>query len=109
MVEGGAARNDFSSEEKSFLVFLPWQTIDLTIASKKRILAIMSDPFQPAAPGGPCTPPAIDLSAYRGCWVALVGEQVAGVGATAEAAQLAARRSRPRERITATLLVPNDP
>jgi len=81
---------------------------DLTIASKKRILAIMSDPFQPAAPGGERTPSAINLSAYRGCWVALVGEQVAGVGATAEAAQLAARRSRPRERITATLLVPND-
>jgi|GEM_PF-1855721 len=93
---------------KVISAFPPWQTIDLTIASKKRMLAIMPDPPQPAAPDSEHTPLAVDLSAYRGCWVALVGGQVAGVGATAEAAQLAARRSRPRERISATLLVPDD-
>jgi hypothetical protein len=48
---------------------------------------------------------AADLSAYRGCWVALVGDQVAGVGATAEAARLAAHHSRPRERISAIVWV----
>ncbi|MFZ2488509.1 MAG: hypothetical protein WAZ19_10335 [Anaerolineae bacterium] len=48
----------------------------------------------------------LDLSAYRGRWVALIGRQVAGVGVSAEAAQLAARHSRPRERISQTLFVP---
>ncbi len=81
---------------------------DLTIASKKRILASMADISPPTAPDGEYTPLALDLAAYRGCWVALVGDQVAGVGATAEAAQLAAHRSRPRERISATQWVPAD-
>lgn len=53
--------------------------------------------------------PTVDLSAYRGCWVALVAGQVAGVGATAEAARLAAHGSRPRERISAVLWVPDQP
>lgn len=44
--------------------------------------------------------PQAGLAAYAGCWVALIGGQVAGVGHTSEAARLAARRSRPRERIT---------
>lgn len=57
----------------------------------------LSDP-QPTFP--------LDLSAYRGRWVALIGQQVAGVGASAEAAQLAAQRNRPRERISQTLFVP---
>lgn len=48
------------------------------------------------------------LAVYRGCWVALIGDQVAGVGQSAEAAQLAARHSRPRERITAVLFVAED-
>lgn len=78
---------------------------DLTITSKKRILACMSDPPQPTWPAGQQPQPSVGLSAYRGCWVALVGDQVAGVGATAEAAQLAAHRSRPRERISAVLWV----
>ncbi len=69
----------------------------------------MPDRSRPDLPADELSLFAIDLSAYRGCWVALVGEQVAGVGATAEAAQLAARRSRPRERITATLYLPDDP
>lgn len=75
----------------------------------QREIDTVFDSLQPISSSGEHTPPTVDLSAYRGCWVALVGEQVAGVGATAEAAQLAARRSRPRERITAILLVPNDP
>lgn len=45
------------------------------------------------------------LAAYRGCWVALIGEQIAGVGVTEEAARLAARHSRPRERVTAVIFV----
>lgn len=49
------------------------------------------------------------LAAYRGCWVALIGDQVAGVGASDEAARLAARHSRPRERVTAVLFVAEDP
>ena len=48
------------------------------------------------------------LAVYRGCWMALIGDQVAGVGQSAEAAQLAARHSRPRERITALIFVPED-
>lgn len=47
-------------------------------------------------------------AAYRGCWVAMIGDQVAGVGVTDESARLAARRSRPRERVTAVLFVPDD-
>ncbi len=90
----------------SFLAPFPLETIDLTIAPKKRMLALMSDPSQPAWPVGE-HPPVIDLSAYRGCWVALVGEQVAGVGVTDEAARLAAHHSRPRERISATVWVPD--
>lgn len=39
-----------------------------------------------------------DLSAYAGRWVALFGEQVTGVGQTAEAAAHMARHSRPKER-----------
>ena len=39
-----------------------------------------------------------DLSAYNGRWVALFGEQVAGVGHSAEAAAQMARHSRPKER-----------
>lgn len=42
-------------------------------------------------------PPELDLSAYEGCWVALVRGQVCGVGRTAEAARNAASRTRPRE------------
>ena len=67
----------------------------------------MMDSLAPISPAGEPAQPAIDLSAYRGCWVALVGDQVAGVGATAEEARLAAHRSRPRERIRATLWVPS--
>lgn len=51
-------------------------------------------------------PPGDLLSAYQGFWVALVGDQVAGVGNNAEAAWLAARQSRPRERISAVIWVP---
>jgi poly(A) polymerase len=39
-----------------------------------------------------------DLSAYSGRWVALFGEQVTGVGYSAEAAARMARHSRPKER-----------
>jgi len=39
-----------------------------------------------------------DLSAYVGRWVALYGQQVTGVGQTAEAAAQMARHSRPKER-----------
>lgn len=42
-------------------------------------------------------PPELDLSPYRGCWVAIVRGQVCGVGRTAEAARRIARRNRPRE------------
>lgn len=42
---------------------------------------------------------AESLAVYAGCWIALVDGQVAGVGQTEEAARLAARSSRPRERI----------
>lgn len=49
------------------------------------------------APGAPL---AVDWAAYRGRWVALIGDQIAGVGETPEAARLAARHSRPRERIS---------
>jgi putative nucleotidyltransferase with HDIG domain len=46
------------------------------------------------------TPDTMDLSAYAGRWVALVAEQVAGVGLTAAEALRLARRNRPRERFT---------
>ena len=45
----------------------------------------------------PEPPLELDLSAYEGCWVALVRGQVCGVGRTAEAARRAAARTRPRE------------
>lgn len=41
-----------------------------------------------------------DLSPYAGRWVALIGEQVAGVGYTAEEAARLARHNRPKERFT---------
>lgn len=47
--------------------------------------------------------------AYQGCWIALIGDQVAGVGRTREAAQLAARHSRPRERISDIVYIPPAP
>ncbi len=40
----------------------------------------------------------VDLSPYAGRWVALFGQQVTGVGETAEAAAQMARHSRPKER-----------
>lgn len=86
------------------------ESIDLTIGFKKRILDItraMSNTAPPEPDAEQKCQPALDLAAYRGCWVALVGGQVAGVGATAEAARLAAHHSRPRERISATLWVPD--
>ncbi len=98
---GVALRNRLCPSRKATPVIF-----DLTIASKKRILASMADMTPPTVPDGQHTPVALGLAAYRGCWVALVGDQVAGVGATAEAAQLAAHRSRPRERISATQWVP---
>ncbi len=48
------------------------------------------------------------LAAYRGCWVALIGDQIAGVGVNEDAAKLAARHSRPRERVTAVIFVAED-
>jgi hypothetical protein len=41
--------------------------------------------------------PELDLSAYQGCWVALVRGRVAGVGQTPESALRAAKHTRPRE------------
>jgi len=41
--------------------------------------------------------PELDLNSYEGCWVALVRGQVAGVGASADAALRAAKHTRPRE------------
>lgn len=69
----------------------------------------MSNSLHSVPSAGETPPLTVDLTAYRGCWVALVGGQVAGVGATAEAARLAAHRSRPRERISAVLWVPDQP
>lgn len=40
----------------------------------------------------------VALSAYAGRWVALVGDEVAGVGHTAVSAQQMAQRNRPKER-----------
>jgi len=39
----------------------------------------------------------LDLTPYAGRWVALVRGRVAGVGSTARAAWLAAKRCRPKE------------
>lgn len=47
-----------------------------------------------------------DLQPYAGRWVALVGEEVAGIGYTAVAAAHAARRSRPRDRFTLQFVEP---
>lgn len=47
-----------------------------------------------------------DLQPYVGRWVALVGEEVAGIGTTAVAAAHAARRSRPRDRFTLQFVEP---
>lgn len=41
--------------------------------------------------------PELDLRAYTGRWVALVGGRVAGVGLTAEEARIAAKLARPKE------------
>lgn len=49
-----------------------------------------------------------DLTPYAGRWVALVGEEVAGIGYTAVAAAHAARRSRPRDRFTLQFVEPPD-
>lgn len=49
-----------------------------------------------------------DLQPYAGRWVALVGDDVAGVGYTAVAATHAARRSRPRDRFTLQFVEPPD-
>ena len=68
----------------------------------------MSDAAQLQPPATSSLAPMPDLSVYAGCWVALIGDQVAGVGTTAEAARLAARRSRPRERIRAMVWVPEN-
>jgi hypothetical protein len=68
----------------------------------------MSDAAQLQPPATSLLAPMPDLSAYAGCWVALIGDEVAGVGTTAEAARLAARRSRPRERIRAMVWVPEN-
>ncbi|MEZ4767933.1 MAG: hypothetical protein R2844_05840 [Caldilineales bacterium] len=51
---------------------------------------------------------ASGLAAYRGCWVALIGDQIAGVGDSDEAARLAAHHSRARERVTAVIFVPEE-
>ena len=48
------------------------------------------------------TPP--NLAPYAGRWVALVQDRVAGVGVTAEAAKLAAKRCRPKEEPTVFLV-----
>ena len=50
--------------------------------------------------------PAPDLNAYAGYWVALIGQEIVGVGQSAEAAQTAAHYNRPRERISAIVFVP---
>ncbi len=91
------------------MAFRPLESSDLTIASKKRMLAHYGRPTQPAPSAGETSPPTIDLTAYRGCWVALVGGQVAGVGATAEAARLAAHAQPPARAYHAILWVPDQP
>lgn len=47
-----------------------------------------------------------DLAPYAGRWVALVGDDVAGIGVTAVAAERAARHSRPRDRFTLRYVEP---
>ncbi len=47
-----------------------------------------------------------DLQPYAGRWVALAGEEIAGIGYTAVAATHAARRSRPRDRFTLQFVEP---
>lgn len=42
----------------------------------------------------------VDLTPYAGRWVAMIGDQVAGVGYTAEEAARLARHNRPKERFT---------
>ncbi len=39
----------------------------------------------------------LDLRPYAGLWIAVVDGRVAGVGRTARAARLAARRNRPKD------------
>lgn len=48
----------------------------------------------------------LDLSAYAGRWVALAGEQVAGVGYTAVEAEALAQRNRPKERFVLRYVEP---
>ena len=50
--------------------------------------------------------PSQDLTAYAGRWVALVGDQVAGVGDTAIAAERLGRRNRLRERLAVYFVEP---
>ncbi len=47
-----------------------------------------------------------DLTPYQGNWVALVREQVAGVGQTGHAAARMARRNRPKEKFTLQFVEP---
>lgn len=47
----------------------------------------------------------IDLTPYRGRWVALIRGRVAGVGLTPEQAFLIARRNRPKEEPGAIIFV----
>jgi hypothetical protein len=44
------------------------------------------------------SPPPIDLSPYLNRWIALVRGRVVGVGLTAEQAQRAAKRVRPKDK-----------
>lgn len=55
----------------------------------------------------PNTTDAPDLTPYQGNWVALVREQVAGVGETGHAAARMARRNRPKEKITLQFVEPS--
>ena len=50
--------------------------------------------------------PSQDLTAYAGRWVALVGDQVAGVADTAIAAERLGRRNRLRERLAVYFVEP---
>ncbi len=49
----------------------------------------------------------VDLTPYAGRWVALIDEQVVGVGTTAVSAQQAARHNRPRERVVVRFVEPD--
>ncbi len=44
-------------------------------------------------------PEPLDLTPYRNRWIALVRGRVVGVGLTAEQAQQAAKRVRPKEKV----------